>query len=262
MFVVSHRGRMNRPAGDVDNSMPTLAAAFACRRIHGVEVDVRSTADHALVITHDDTLQRVVCDGHGDGDESKEDEEVRSAPIASLSLQQVRSVRLRDGTRVPTFAEVLRLHRHCTDAKILFLDVKHVSRPAVRNLMGALRHHVRIVPACTVRLQSFDIGTLRMLQALAPDGIQTVLGFDDTHCPDGYVQAVKAGLEEFGAVSMCNLPTFVDADLLRAVGGARAGRVWVWTNRDAEPNSETARAYARVRTLPVAGFICDRPLDF
>lgn len=89
VLVVAHRAyHANAPENSLGavEATAALGAGFA-------EVDVRHTSDDALVIMHDDTVDRTT-DGAGE--------------VSLLSAADVAALHLDDGTsRVPTFAEVL-----------------------------------------------------------------------------------------------------------------------------------------------------------
>jgi glycerophosphoryl diester phosphodiesterase len=102
VFVVAHRGCWNTTAENA------LSAIDACVRlgVDMVELDVRRTRDGALVLMHDETVDRTT-NGHG--------------RVADLSLAEIRKLRLRAGAggpeaalrreRVPTFAEAMKRAR-------------------------------------------------------------------------------------------------------------------------------------------------------
>lgn len=89
VLVVAHRAFH---ADAPENSLLAVEATAAIG-VAFAEVDVRHTSDGALVIMHDDTVDRTT-DGTGE--------------VAQLSAADVAALRLDDGTSsVPTFAEVL-----------------------------------------------------------------------------------------------------------------------------------------------------------
>lgn len=89
VHVVAHRAYH---AQSPENSLGAVEATAALGAGFA-EVDVRHTADSALVIMHDDTVDRTT-DGTGE--------------VAQLSAAEVAALHLDDGTSsVPTFAEVL-----------------------------------------------------------------------------------------------------------------------------------------------------------
>ena len=105
MKVIAHRGGASLGA---ENSISCIRKGLLAGP-YAVEVDVHLTSDGAVVVCHDETLDRTT-DGSG--------------RIENLTLSQVRSVRLKggeDGETVPTLEEVLaELKGKC----ILLLEVK------------------------------------------------------------------------------------------------------------------------------------------
>uniref|UniRef100_A0A7J3X7A5 Glycerophosphodiester phosphodiesterase n=1 Tax=Thermofilum pendens TaxID=2269 RepID=A0A7J3X7A5_THEPE len=97
---------------------------------HAVEVDARVTKDGDVVIVHDEDLARVA-----------------GVPrrVSEMSLEEVRSVTLSSGERIPTLGEVL---EEIKGRAVLFLELKEVSaaEPAVLDVVraGALESTVFI----------------------------------------------------------------------------------------------------------------------
>lgn len=86
----AHRGLHSEAVSE--NSLE--AFELACRAGVGIELDVQLTRDGELVVFHDSDLERLM------GDARK---------VADLSFAELRSFSLPDGSRVPSFAEVLSL---------------------------------------------------------------------------------------------------------------------------------------------------------
>lgn len=121
LFMVSaHRGYWTSPEGYPENSLPAFAAAYEAG-VDIVEVDVRKTADGALILSHDEKLIRTTNieqawkDGLlGDG------EPVYT--VGELTLAQIKALRRKSGeggpdatvtdVTVPTLAEALQACRH------------------------------------------------------------------------------------------------------------------------------------------------------
>ncbi len=93
--VAAHRGQPGQSAAE--NAMSSFAASLAAG-VPFLEVDVATTSDGALVLMHDDTLDRTT---------------TGSGPTTSRTLAEVEALKLKrpDGTvldeRVPLFADVL-----------------------------------------------------------------------------------------------------------------------------------------------------------
>jgi glycerophosphoryl diester phosphodiesterase len=98
IFVIAHRGDWrNHP----ENSIPAIESCIAAG-FEMVEVDLQRTRDGHLILMHDPTLDRTTT-GKG--------------PVADLTLEEVKSLKLRDGLSsptgfdVPTLREALELAR-------------------------------------------------------------------------------------------------------------------------------------------------------
>ncbi|WP_404714198.1 glycerophosphodiester phosphodiesterase family protein [Sphingomonas sp. MMS24-J13] len=119
-IVIAHRGCHNpapahRLPSAPENSIAALHNCIALG-VDMMETDVRQTLDGALVIIHDETLDRTTT-GHG--------------PVAALTLAEIRSLRLRDNmggagaaatdAALPTLDEILAAAR---GRLLLNLDIK------------------------------------------------------------------------------------------------------------------------------------------
>ncbi|MGK2285401.1 glycerophosphodiester phosphodiesterase family protein [Pedomonas sp. V897] len=113
-IAAAHRGRPDPHT--LENALSGLQAAWEAG-IQLMEVDVATTADGALVLLHDDRLERTTT---GEG------------PVSAATLAQVRACRLKDRhgnpleETVPTLAEALRWAR--TRGAWLQLDIKPRTR--------------------------------------------------------------------------------------------------------------------------------------
>jgi glycerophosphoryl diester phosphodiesterase len=112
VVAIAHRGEhLRRP----ENTIPAFEEAIRVGADF-IEVDVRTTADGKLVLSHDGTVDRCT-DGHGE--------------VSKMSFDQIRALDAGikrgaefAGTRVPTFDEVLDLARGRIG---IYVDVKDVS---------------------------------------------------------------------------------------------------------------------------------------
>jgi len=139
--VIGHRGAR---AIEPENTLRSFRRAQQVGADE-VELDLRVTADGALVVLHDATVDRTT-DGHG--------------PVAALTLAQVRALDAGAGERVPTFAEVL-------DAVTVPVQAE-VKVPEVVPLLAALAADLagRVVvssfdPAIVAALPGFDRALIR-----------------------------------------------------------------------------------------------------
>ena len=136
MKVIAHRGEHREHP---ENTLPAYRAAIdlGCDYI---EVDVRTTADGALVAMHNDTLDGRV-------------EDMTLADIRKLDAGVKFHERFR-GTRVPAFDEVLALARNRIE---VYVDAKRVTAP---DLVAALRRR-------QMERRSVVYGALPLLAAIA-----------------------------------------------------------------------------------------------
>ncbi|GAA3312012.1 glycerophosphodiester phosphodiesterase [Arthrobacter ramosus] len=113
-----HRGNM---AGAPENTLLGFASAEHAG-VDEIEFDVKVTADGELVILHDRTLARTAAAPSPH----------LHTPVEELTLEQVRSVDLGEGQRVPTLKETL-------DATTVLLQVEIKAPDAARPLAKFLR---------------------------------------------------------------------------------------------------------------------------
>jgi glycerophosphoryl diester phosphodiesterase len=104
--VAAHRG--DHHGGRTENSLGAFRAAVR-DRVNYLETDVQTTRDGVFVLMHDETVTRTT-DGHG--------------TIASKTYRQVRTLRLEDGSRVPSLGQVLAMAEP-TRVKV-FVEIKHI----------------------------------------------------------------------------------------------------------------------------------------
>jgi glycerophosphoryl diester phosphodiesterase len=151
-LVVGHRG--GRGEGwPAENTLP----AFAQARTQGaraIELDVRTCADDAVVVFHDDTLKRMT----GGRDARR---------VAEIPLAELRTIELGapgDGATIPTLAEVLHWAR--AEDVAVNVEMKH-DVPARHALARSTVKAIRASRA-DVFLSSFDPILLAMARAIAP----------------------------------------------------------------------------------------------
>jgi len=123
VVAISHRGEhLERP----ENTIPAFEEAIRVGADY-IEVDVRTTADGKLVLSHDATVDRRT-NGHGEVSKMTFDE-IRALDAGAKSGPEFA------GTKVPTFDEVLDLAL----GKIgVYVDVKHVN---AKDLVEHIERH-------------------------------------------------------------------------------------------------------------------------
>jgi glycerophosphoryl diester phosphodiesterase len=242
MRILGHRGAASLAP---ENTVVAIEHALSAGA-DGVECDLRLTADGALVLLHDERVNRTT---DGDG------------PVADLTLAQVRRLdagaRFRRegafpfrgrGLRVPTLAEAW----DASGGKVV-VEVKGSSwdpdggaaaRAVARSLADflAARGHDRAV------VSSFDPAVLDLVRAGVPGvrtGVLTTAAFDAAANVDAATQ---------GGHPLCFLPDAVvdAAAIAHAHGTGRS--VVVWTVDD----PDRLRALAE---MGADGVICDDPAE-
>jgi glycerophosphoryl diester phosphodiesterase len=116
VIVIAHRGEhLHHP----ENTLPAFQAAIDLGADF-IEVDVRTTADRKLVLSHDGTVNRCT---NGQGE------------VAKMTFDEIRALDAGAGARIPTFDEALDLAR----GKIgIYVDVKQVS---AKDLVNHIEEH-------------------------------------------------------------------------------------------------------------------------
>ena len=143
---IAHRGFHDRAAGRVENTLGAAEAAMA----HGfaIECDIQVTRDDAVIVFHDDTLERLT-DGSG--------------PTDQKSLPEIKALALRDSSeRVPTLAEFLETVGGKVPLVIEFKSNwkgdRRLEQQAAKLLVGYTG---------PVAVMSFDPASMRAMQGLA-----------------------------------------------------------------------------------------------
>lgn len=187
VVAIAHRGEhLHHP----ENTLPAFEEAIR-NGADFIEVDVRTTSDGQLVLSHDATVDRCT-NGHGE--------------VAKMTLEQIRSLDagIKTGqqfamTKVPTFDEALDLAR----GKIgIYVDVKQVAaRDLVRHIerhemtdhvviySGRLSQEVQdLNPKLTIMPESVSLDVVRnLLATLHP----RVVAFGERDFTPEIIEAVK-----------------------------------------------------------------------
>ena len=116
VVAIAHRGEhLHHP----ENTIPAFEEAIRLGADY-IEVDVRTTADGRLVLSHDATVDRRT-NGHGE--------------VAKMTFAEIEKLDAGGGARVPTFDEALDLARGRIG---IYVDVKAVS---ARDLVTHIESH-------------------------------------------------------------------------------------------------------------------------
>jgi glycerophosphoryl diester phosphodiesterase len=199
MLVIAHRGGPDRAP---ENTLAAFRGAIALGA-DGVELDCQRSRDGALVVMHDETVDRTT---NGKG------------AVADLTLAQLRALDAGQGEPVPTFEEVLALAK--AGSVQLVAEIKS---PAL--YPGLELEMYRAVQAVghldrTIFI-SFDWGALRRLRAAAPEAqlgaLYDIWQFNFSTAPPG-VQFVGP---------MSEMALLAPGSLRPARTGGRQAQVWI-----------------------------------
>jgi len=102
MKIVAHRGAR---ASEPENTVRAMNRAFECGA-DAVEIDLRFTSDHKLVVIHDDTLERTT---NGAG------------KVCDMTIAQLRALDAGKGERIPELSEALSVAKY---SRTLVLELK------------------------------------------------------------------------------------------------------------------------------------------
>jgi glycerophosphoryl diester phosphodiesterase len=228
---VAHRGLHDPASGVVENSLTAFRAA--ARGGYPAELDVRLLADGEVLVFHDATLDRMTN---------------ASGPVADRTSDELRNVRLPDGTRVPLFREVLETVAGATP---LLVEIKNEGvvgpvEEAVAGLLAGYRGPYAV--------QSFHPGTVRYWKQHVPGVTRGLLSGDFRH--EAIDEPTRERLRRLEAIDECE-PDFIGYDIRllpsEDVTRARARGLPVlgWTVRSRE---EAGRAVALCDNIIFEGF--------
>lgn len=145
--IYGHRGF---PVRFPENSMASFAYTIA-HGADGIETDVQETKDGALVIIHDEKIDRTL-NGHG--------------WIKDMTLAELHQYQMANGERVPLLSDVLDLMAPSGIKLNLEFKTSKVHYPNIEEKVHR-EIVVRDMAARTI-YSSFDSDTLRRLHAIAP----------------------------------------------------------------------------------------------
>lgn len=115
----AHRGLSQHSAGIDENSIAAIEAAIAAGATH-IESDTHATKDSVAVLFHDSDLSRTAG---------------IQAEISGLSMQEIRALKLRNGSQIPTLDEVF------YNFPDLYLNLDIKSEAAIEPTVRAIEAH-------------------------------------------------------------------------------------------------------------------------
>jgi glycerophosphoryl diester phosphodiesterase len=205
--LIAHRGASREHR---ENTLPAFARAIELGA-HGIELDVHCTRD-GVVVVHHDAVPR--------GDSSMAG--VAGQPIETLSAEEVASVRLTDGSRIPTLRDVIDL---AGDRVVLYVELKG------RGIEGAVLDCLA-EGAGRYAVHAFDHSAVFRTRELSPDMPTGIL-------LASYLLSPERTLTEARARDYWQSADLVDESLVRRIHRV-GGRIIVWTVND--PNRGRALA--------------------
>ncbi len=145
---IAHRGYHDAAEGRIENTLSAIRAALEHR--FAIEVDLQLTGDGAVVVFHDETVDRLL-DATG--------------RVDSYSLAELRALRFRGITKdhVPTLAELLET---VAGSVPLVLELKSEFK-GDRRLEAAVAPILKAYPGAAV-VMSFDPDSMAAMKHLAP----------------------------------------------------------------------------------------------
>jgi glycerophosphoryl diester phosphodiesterase len=152
---IAHRGYHDVTAGRIENTLPAAEAAIAHR--FAIECDLQRSADDAVVVFHDDTLDRLT-DLNG--------------PIEARTLAELRGARFTAGdAAIPTLSDLLDL----VDGRVpLIIELK--SRFTGDRRLEAATATILGGYSGAAAVMSFDPASMMAMRRLAPNLPRGMLG--------------------------------------------------------------------------------------
>jgi len=204
-LVIAHRGA----SGELpENTLPAYELAVE-QGADMIEIDLHTTRDGAIVITHDENLERL--GGRGE--------------VADATLQEIRRLDAGDGAAVPTLVEVL----DALGARIPFnLELKRSSRDEYSGMEAAAVEEVTRRGLLEQTLfSSFYPPVLKALREISPEVRIAVL--ISPRFPQGAIERARC----IGAEAVNPERSLVSRELVEAAHGEGLA-VYVYTVDDGE----------------------------
>ncbi len=168
--IWAHRGCSMRCP---ENTLEAFAAAAAIRGLTGIELDVQMTKDGEIVVIHDETVDRTT-DGTG--------------AVQSLSLQQIKSMKIQGGSgsaaSVPTLREVFDLFLPACNGRGLMINIEmkngRIRYEGMEEKVLALVEQYHLNDS--IVYSSFLPESMELIRRLNPAAKTAILGNDFRQC--------------------------------------------------------------------------------
>ena len=224
----AHRGLHDNKRGVPENSIPAFEQAI--RAGYGIELDVRETRDHQLVVHHDETLERSCGDPR------------RVCDVPLKELQQL--CLFGTDAHIPTFHEVLRV----VDSQVpLIVELKTDFRN--KKLPEQVYALLRVYPGIYC-IESFDPTAVRWFKKHAPRIVRGQLAFMDKLRGLPFVEKAKRIALGYLLSDFLGRPDFIaygyetDANIsFRFVADVFRPLLAAWTVRDPEAYQQLTQEY-------------------
>lgn len=197
--AVAHRGDFSQ---HTENSLPAARAAIAAGA-HYIEVDVRVTKDHKLVVMHDRHIGRTTN---------------RTGAVAKMTLKRFKRATLDNGSKPPTLAQMLRTIKPSqTD---VLVELKAMGKKSTyRDLLTQLQQF----GLDRVWVESFNRTLLDNVASRDPDVRLAVITGQ---------MLTPADVEPYDGI-MVNKKAFADDAVALDWIGTMPKKVFIWTSNDA-----------------------------
>ena len=224
----AHRGLYDNKSAAPENSMPAFEAAINAG--YGIELDVRETRDHVLVVHHDETLERSC------GDKRR----VYDVPLCDLE----KFCLFESDEYIPTFDEVLEM----VNGRVpLIIELK--TDFYNKDLSEAVYERLKRYNGAYC-VESFDPFAMRWFKKHAPDVIRGQLSFMPSIKEMPRVEKAKRVLLGYLLINFLSRPDFVaygyktDANIsYRFVAKVFRPLLVAWTVSDMETYCELQQYY-------------------
>ena len=199
MLIIAHRGGPDRAP---ENTLAAFRTAIAIGA-DGVELDCQRSKDGALVVIHDETVDRTTS-GKGQ--------------VGDLTLAQLRALDAGQGEVLPTFEEVLALAQAGGVQLVAEIKSPHLYPGLELEMYRAVEAAGYLERTIFI---SFDWDSLKRLQAAAPDAQLGAL-FDEGHFN---FRGAPEGVQYVGP--MAEMALMAPGSLRPKRTGGRPAQVWI-----------------------------------